>query len=124
MENGSIDVSVNDTLSKKIHTIQLTPSRTVNSIFKEISKKYDYNIDDINLVLESGPTGQSFCVSKTLFTTFNLKHIILNNQKIAIAICLHHYTESHFSRVIWKLLKLGKNEVELFNCKNCSNNVN
>lgn len=69
MENGSIDVSVNDTISKKIHTIQLTPSRAINSIFKEISKKYDYNIDDIHLVLESGPGMQSFFVSNALFIT-------------------------------------------------------
>lgn len=72
MENGSIDVSVNDTLSKKVHTIQLTPSKAINSIFKEISKKYDYNIDDIHLVLESGPGVQSFFVSKPIFVTFNL----------------------------------------------------
>lgn len=79
-------MDVNDTTSKKLHTIQLTPSRSIDSIFKEISEKYDYNIHDINLVLESatGETGfTSFCVSK--YTFYNLE--FLSNLKHMESMC-------------------------------------
>lgn len=70
MENESIEVAVKDTImGKKPHTIRLTPSRSIDSIFKEVSKEYNYNIDDISLKLESGEGLESFLVSTAILNT-------------------------------------------------------
>lgn len=53
MENESIGVLVRDGISGiKEHRILLTPSTAIDSIFKEVSKEFDYNIDDICLVVQ------------------------------------------------------------------------
>ncbi|XP_057671617.1 ubiquitin carboxyl-terminal hydrolase 47 [Diorhabda carinulata] len=50
-------VTVRDTIqqsTKKQAFISLTPSKTIESIFKEVSKEFSYNHDEIELVLQNG----------------------------------------------------------------------
>lgn len=68
MENESIDVPVRDKISgKKSHIIKLSGSVLIYNIFKEISKQYDYKIDDISILLELGPGYETSFVSKIIF---------------------------------------------------------
>lgn len=66
-EENPVRVTVRDTVlmsGKKQSYINLTPTKTIDSIFNEVSKDFNYGSDDIELVLQrrDGNT-----VSETIF---------------------------------------------------------
>lgn len=82
MEKESIRVTVRDTIlqsttGKNTFTIQLTPSTSIDSIFREVSKEFDYSIDDIEIMLQPVGGQNSNIVSSLFFRCF-LKNIKWN----------------------------------------------
>lgn len=54
-DEGHLRVTVRDTIlssAKKQSYVLLTPTKTIESIFKEISREFEYNADEIELVLQ------------------------------------------------------------------------
>lgn len=91
MENESVKVLVKDTISgKKIFTLQLTPSRAIDSIFKEVSKEFEYNVDDISLEVQLGPGSENYEVSNMFFGFSSLLIFILGLQNIKSLIFFLH----------------------------------
>lgn len=61
-QEGSLTVQVQDTIQqggKKHCFVQLSPDKTIESIFKEISKDLEYNVDDIEIILRKGSSSVS-----------------------------------------------------------------
>lgn len=86
-DEGYLRVTVRDTIllsAKKQSYVLLIPTKSIESIFKEISKDFEYNADEIELVLQKndGTTvckifisgKQTFLFNTILF--FILKNII------------------------------------------------
>lgn len=68
MENESRRVLVKDTISGKTTiSVQVTPSMSIDSIFKEVSKEFDYNVDDICLTMHLGPGSGNYEVSLFIY---------------------------------------------------------
>lgn len=62
-DEGHLRVTVRDTVllsAKKQSYVLLTPTKTIESIFKEISKEFEYNADEIELVLQKND-GTTVC---------------------------------------------------------------
>lgn len=56
-QEGSIRVQVQDTITqggKKQCFVELSPDKTLESIFKEVSKDLEYNVDDIEIIIRNG----------------------------------------------------------------------
>lgn len=72
-DEGHLRVTVRDTIlssAKKQSYVLLTPTKTIESIFKEISREFEYNADEIELVLQKrdGTTvSQRFILYKIRF---------------------------------------------------------
>lgn len=76
MENESIIVCVRDTIQqssngRKSFSLKLTPSKLIDSIFIEVSKEFDYNVDDITITLQALTSTERDIVSSMLSYNFH-----------------------------------------------------